>query len=228
MIPILLTRPEAQARATAEQLRAAGIAAPIEVAPLMRIEHLPLPAIPDGAALVLTSANGVAAWRAGGGTGWRDAFVVGARTAAAARDAGLRVRHVAADADALASAVPGDAGPVVHLHGAHVRGDLRGALTARGIAAESAIVYAQEARPLTWSARALIAAGPVLCPLYSPRTARLLAAALPEGGGGNLRVVALSAAVAAAAPVPPVATAARPDGAAMERAIIGAFDLICG
>lgn len=228
MIPILLTRPCGQSQATAARLRAQRPAAQIEMAPLIRIAHCVLPEVAAGEALILTSANAVAAWVAGGGAGARDAWVVGPRTAGAARAAGLRVRHVAPDAAALIDAVPEGVGPLVHLHGAHLRVDVAVALARRGFAARGVVVYDQEACPLTPAARAILAAGPVLCPLYSPRTARLLVAACPAGALGNLRAVCLSPSVAEALPVEVVAVAESPDGATLERAVIGALDRIGG
>ncbi len=217
-MPILLTRPRAQSETLAETLRAAG-AGRILIAPL--IEIVPgdrLPDVPGGA--LLTSANAARAWTTLNGRPGLPAWVVGPGTASAARAAGFDVRGVAPDATALASLVPPDAPPLVHLRGTVQRGDLAGALRARGISAIDAVLYDQEARSLTPAARALLEEGPVLVPLYSPRTAARLRTECPAALTGHLRVVALSDAVAAESPVPPLAVAATPDGPAMLRAIL--------
>ena len=217
-LPVLLTRPRPDGDRLAGILRANG-ADPVLVAPLLRI--VPggaLPALRGG--LLLTSANAVEAYVAAGGPPGLPAWTVGPRTAASARGAGLEVRGTAQDAEALARLVPRDAPPLVHLRGAVARGDLAGALRARGIDAVEAVIYAQEALPLPAEAAALIARGPVLAPLYSPRGATLLMQAVAQRMRANLRPVCLSGAVAAACAVPPLAVAERPDGKAMLAAIL--------
>ena len=217
-MPILLTRPRAQSEALADTLRAAG-AGPVLIAPLIEIAWGGrLPEVPGGA--VLTSGNAVRAWRALGGGSGLPAWVVGYGTAAAARAAGFDVRGVAPDAAALAATVPANAPPLVHLRGAVQRGDLAGALRSRGVVASDAVIYRQEARPLTTPALKMLAAGPTLVPLFSPRTAALFRSACPDDCLPHLRVVALSAAVAAESPVPPLRVADTPDGPAMLRAIL--------
>ncbi|MCK0169023.1 uroporphyrinogen-III synthase [Jannaschia sp. S6380] len=217
-LPILLTRPEAQARALAVRLAEAG-AGRIVISPLLRIVPVGrLPPAPE--AVLLTSANAVAVWRELGGPRGLPAWVVGYGTADLARAAGFELRGVAEDADGLARLVPDDAPPLVHLRGRVQRGDLPARLRGRGLSATDAVIYDQVARPLTAEARQAILGGAVLAPLYSPRTAALLAEMCPPGGLANLRPIALSEAVAQALPVPPVATADRPDGASMMRAIL--------
>lgn len=217
-LPVLLTRPLEDSERLARRLRAGG-AERVTIAPLIRI--VPCGVMPrlDGGVL-LTSGNAVAAYVAAGGRGGLPAWTVGPRTAALARAAGFDVRGVAADAASLARIVPQDAPPLVHLRGEVARGDLAGALRARGIAASEAAIYAQEALPLTDEATALVAAGPVLAPLYSPRAAAHLMAACPPGMRENLRPVCLARAVAEACAMAPLAVAVRPDGAAMVEAIL--------
>ncbi|WP_299814142.1 uroporphyrinogen-III synthase [uncultured Jannaschia sp.] len=217
-MPILLIRPRDQSEALAETLRAAG-AGRIVIAPLIAI--VPGDSLPDvaGGAL-LTSGNAVRAWVALGGRRGLPAWVVGPGTAAAARAAGFDVRGVVPDAAALTDRVPRDAPPLVHLRGAVQRGDLAGTLRARGLAAGDAVIYRQDALPLSPEARSLLAEGPALVPLYSPRTAAILRAECPGELRAHLRVVALSDAVAAESPVPPCGIAETPDGSAMLRTIL--------
>ncbi|WP_298429591.1 uroporphyrinogen-III synthase [uncultured Jannaschia sp.] len=215
-LPILLTRPRAAATSLAARLADTG--ATVLVSPLLELSPMgALPAISGG--VLLTSPAAVDAWTAMGGTGAWPAWVVGPETARRAAEAGFDVRGVAADAAALATLVPEDAPPLVHLRGEVQRGDLAGDLRARGRDATDAVIYRQTALGLTAPARALLRAGPTLVPLYSPRTATIFGTECPAGALGHVRAVCLSRAVAEAAPVRPVAMAARPDGQAMESAI---------
>ena len=214
--PVLLTRPLADARRFA-----AALGVPCVLAPLFEVAFL-RPA-PEARALLLTSANAVAAWVEGGGARGLPAWCVGPRTAARARAAGLDVRGVAATAEALARLVPADAPPLLHARGAAVRGDLAGRLRARGLRVGEAVLYEARPLPLSDEARALARAGPVLAPVFSPRGALRLGGAWPPEALGHLRAVALSPAVGRALPVPPVAVARRPDGGAMRQAVLDAM-----
>ncbi|TFL16587.1 uroporphyrinogen-III synthase [Jannaschia formosa] len=220
VLPVLLTRPAEASAPMATRLRALG--ASVVEAPLMRITFAE--ALPDLApGLIFTSRNGVAAYRALGGPGGRPVWCVGPRTGEAAEAAGLDLRGVAPDAEALAWAVPEGAPPLLHLRGAAQRGDLAAALRARGLAARDAVVYAQEALPLGPAARAVLERGAVV-PLYSPRSAALLAQACPDAAWERLRLLSLSPAVAAALPVASEIAEA-PDGAAMWALLLRVLDL---
>ena len=130
------------------------------------------------------------------------AWVVGKRTAAAARRAGHDVRHVAADADTLVEHLRAarPPGPLIHLRGDHARGDVAGRLARAGLDAGERVVYRQDAVPLTDAALALLGGSdPVILPLFSPRSAALVAARSGRPAA-PCRIVALSPAVAAAWP----------------------------
>ena len=228
---ILLTRPEAAARRFEAGLRAAGVAAPVVVAPLMRIVPDPGAVAAAGvgaaAALVFTSAEAVAV-AAAASPARPPAFCVGPATAAAARAAGYRAIPGGGDVAALAATILAapPAGPVLHLHGAHVRGNLARELAAAGLPARGVAVYEQRAQPLPAAGRRQLAApgARVLAPVFSPRSAVLLAAALPPPPRAALEVVAISPAAAAAfGKEPPVAVqvAARPDAEAVIAALAG-------
>ena len=225
-VPVLLTRPEADSLRLAAELPAGTHAI---VAPLLRIVFLPFDVarVPAAASLILTSGHGVAAWTASDG-GARGAWCVGPRTAEMAARAGLDLRGQAPTADALLDRIPADASPLVHLRGAHHRGAMVDRLRARGLRASALTAYRADACPLTPAALTALRDGPVVAPVFSPRTARLLSAACPIESRGNLRPVALSPAVAQALPVPPAAVAERPDGAAMRAAIQRVIDAILG
>lgn len=182
---VLLTRPQEQADRFAAALREeTGGTADILIAPLQRIDLLDLPPLPKAAALVFTSENGVRAYVAGNGPVDRLAYCVGDRTAEAARDAGLEALSAHGTAEDLTALIRSHApsGPLVHLHGRHVRGQLTATLQGEGIAITGQAVYEQHPLPLATSARAALLSGQsIVVPLFSPRSAHLFAEALPDG-----------------------------------------------
>lgn len=170
------------------------------ISPLIEISYAPeLPDLGEYDGLVATSAQAIAALVAGAAPLPRDmpCYAVGAATAQAARDAGLRAISADGDADALVSQVADLAAGqrVLHLHGTHTRGDVTARLRARGVRAEAAVAYDQRACPLGAEAKqALFGSTPVLVALFSPRTAALFAA--DYTGTAPLYVACMSAAVA--------------------------------
>lgn len=205
---LVLTRPAAQSAAFAAVLEQAmpGRFSPVLLAPLLEIERVASAVDLSGVAgLAFTSANGVEAFAAASPNRDLPALCVGAMTAAAARAAGFEARSAEGDVAALAALAaawwrPGS-GALLHVRGRHAAGDLVGALAARGIPARAAELYDQTRRPLTAEARSLIAAGgEVVVPLFSPRTARVLAAEL--AGLDLARLIAVGLSEAAVAPVP--------------------------
>lgn len=226
-IPVLLTRPAAAAdRFAAELSETFGGRIRIVASPLIAPIFL-APDLPQGAAgLVLTSEAGVEAarrLRAAGRALPVRAFCVGDRTAAAAREAGFDAVSAGGDADALVTMILSQdvAAPLLHLHGRDTRGDVALRLTKGGVRTSGHIVYEQVAQPLTAEARAVLdGEGPVLVPLFSPRTASLFAATGPHRAA--LWVVALSPAVAdalAGVPVARMVTADRPDAVSVREAL---------
>jgi len=223
--PVLFTRPRAQGDRFAADLRAVLGPVAVVTSPLLRPVVLH-PDRPEGGpwrGVILTSETGAAA-ASPHLRGWDlpvAAHCVGARTAAAAQEGGFSPDTVAPDAEALIAALRGTAGPLLHLRGREARGDIAARLTALGTRTDEVVVYAQEAGTLTDEARALLAgAGPVLVPLFSPRTAAILAGQGPFAAA--LWVAALSPAVAerAAALLPArMAVAARPDAGGMLAAV---------
>ncbi len=217
---LLMTRPEAASRAFVEALQAEGATDfDVVLSPLIDIAPAgPLPPLDGVAAVIFSSANGVAAFRALGGAAPLPAYCVGPATARAAREAGFEVRATCADADALVGHVPGvhPGGPVLHLRGEHARGAVVERLAHAGLESADAVIYRQPERPPTDAARAALSgARPVVAPVFSPRTGGILARNRAEA---PLLVAALSEAVAKAlAPLHSraVAVAARPDQAAM-------------
>ncbi|WP_372605047.1 uroporphyrinogen-III synthase [Actibacterium sp.] len=222
---LILTRPLAQSRDFAARFTARFPDVPVIVAPLMRIEA-GVPADPEGAAgIILTSVHAVAAAQ-----GWQvPAYCVGPRTTQAARAAGLNARDCGGDAEALIATILADrpAGPLVHLHGEHTRGDVAGRLTAGGIACHDRVVYRQIAQDFDENARlALAGPGRILLPLFSPRSAALAGQAC-AGAHAEIALAAISAATRHAwtGPAPVAeALAVRPDAEAMLEALAGLID----
>ena len=220
----LLTRPAAQSARFADALCARfGADSRIVIAPLMApvFLHPALPDIPFGA-LILTSETGAEAARRLSAEGIPlpiHAYCVGDRTAACAAAAGFMPFSAKGDANGLLTLIRQSApqGPLLYLRGTDSRGDVAKTLILAGIETCQAIVYTQIAQPLTPAAAALLArTDPVIVPLFSPRSARLLAALGPFKA--PLCVGALSPAVASAAAIlspATMVTAAHPDAANM-------------
>ncbi|WP_151719024.1 uroporphyrinogen-III synthase [Gemmobacter serpentinus] len=219
---ILLTRPLAEAERFADLIRASSPApAPdILISPLLAPEFL-CPSLPDRAfsALVLTSATAVEALRHLGPPRARHAFCVGPRTADAARAFGLQAISADGDAEALLDLILHHRPPpqLLHLHGEETRGDLARRLTDAGIETLSRVIYRQNAQPLSDAARYMLAGvAPVVLPVFSPRSAALLAAALQtQPARAPLHIVALSQATAvgfAGFPLDSLTIAAQPNG----------------
>lgn len=218
---ILLTRPAPQS-----DRFAAALGLRCLISALIAPRFL-APDIPPHDALILTSETGAEAAR---GLLPCRAYCVGDQTAATARALGFDAISAQGDAEALIALILTTAtGPLLHLRGREARGDIAARLTAAGIPTHEVIAYAQEERPLTPEAIiALRGQTPVVAPLFSPRSAALLAAeAVRIGATAPLCVVAMSQAVADAAraldPAPRVA--ARPDGNSMLEATRTALNL---
>ena len=233
MASILLTRPRAQSAALAEILSAEGWACLI--APMLEFQPLAAPPNLDArvaaaGALAFTSANGARAFAAINNNRDLQVFAVGDATAAAAREAGFQdVTSADGDAEALARLIqsaPPKRG-VLHIRGAHGRGDLTGRLDAAGVAAAEAVLYEMQAatRLSAGVSDALETGGVEAAAFYSPRTAKIFASLASKAGLAplsNLRAAAISP--AAAAPLADLGLrridiAERPDATAMLRAV---------
>lgn len=209
---ILVTRPRADAEELAKLLAARGHEALIE--PLLDIATLPGDAVAaDGAqALVFTSANGVRALieRNGGDVSALRAlpvYTVGDATARAAREAGFAdVVSASGDVNSLAELIVArvrpDVGPLLHVAGSDVAGDLAGQLAQKGFTLTRAALYqATKADSLSADAVEALKRGEVKAVLfYSPRTASAFAALAGEIAPalGRATAICLSPAVAEA------------------------------
>jgi uroporphyrinogen-III synthase len=222
---LLLTRPKPQSDRFALQLRAAlGEGLAVVVSPIMRIE--PVTDLPDVFrydGLILTSENAVNCLPKADPNQFIPVYCVGDRTALAAQTRGYSAISAGGAADDLVALValcePG--GSLLHLHGEHTRGDVAGKLGARGLTVEGHVAYRQIANPLTEEAKCILEGkGPVVVPLFSPRSAKLFCAQIHQGA--QLFVAALSSAVLDVVPPENVAKAVvadTPNGTAMIRAV---------
>lgn len=195
---LLLTRPEPRSSEfLARCERALGERIPAVISPVMAIvPRDEAPPLDDYATLVVTSASALDVFGDGGLSGRRVA-TVGDATAARARRMGARAEALGPDIETFVANADRLAPPCLHLRGVHAAGDLAGRLNALGIAAAEAIVYDQAARPLSRAARQLLAGeGRVVAPVFSARSATLLAHAAPIRA--PVDVVAMSETVAAA------------------------------
>lgn len=195
---LLITRPAPDGERLA---KAVAVRSPVPFdtiySPAIRIVDEPVVVDTPPAGLVLTSANGaLVAGRVPGLTGL-PTWCVGDHTADVARRNGLKAISAGRDADALVGLILAQRpiGPLLHLHGVHVRGEVAVRIAAGGIPCRSAVAYRQEAQVMNDSAlSALNGVRPVILPVYSPRTGRIIAQQGPFSA--PLHIVAISAAAA--------------------------------
>lgn len=195
-----MTRPRAASDRFVASLPADLVAqVAVILSPVMEIAPRPMGHLPDHAGVILTSQAAVAVAAAGMPDRAAPAYCVGRATTAAARAAGWQAQEMGPDADALVTAMIArrPAGPFVHLRGGHTRGEVAARLTAAGLRCDDYVIYDQPARPLTPEAAQALAGRCCVAPVFSPRSAALLAERM-VGDGRDLHLLALSPAVAAA------------------------------
>lgn len=189
---ILLTRPRAQSLRFAEGLTGAKLV----ISPVLEIVHLPFATdvrTYDG--LIFTSENGIRAAAANSDLKGLTGYAVGERTADVGAEFGMTLRAAAGSADDLVASILADRpiGPLLHLHGAHSRGDVARRLKSAEIETDSVVVYDQKACPLSAEALAILdETGVVIVPLFSPRTAALLGQ-MCQGARAGLVLIGISA-----------------------------------
>jgi uroporphyrinogen-III synthase len=225
---LLLTRPAAQSARFASQLEdSLGSGWRIVTSPLLDIRFLS-PAMPKGRfpVVVFTSEAGVAGFARLSGERGAQAWCVGPRTAQVAQAEGFDTLDGGGDAPTLLQRILATdrPGPILVVRGDVQATDIAGKLRLAGLEAQDLTVYAQMPVPLNSEATALMQdARAVMAPLFSPRTASLLAAdPAVLHRNAPLWVVALSGNVAEAARAmrpDRCVTAARSDADAMIDAI---------
>lgn len=195
---IILTRPAPASGSVAQQLRDKLGDVDVIVAPLLDIRPITgLPPLERYKALIFTSANGVDQFCAQSERRDLPCFAVGEATAARAKEHGLSAEVFGPDAAGMIRTLLAKQvkGPLLHLRGAHARGDIAENLTFSGCQTDDAVIYEQWPVALSDQAKAaLTKPNSVIVPLYSPRTARLFAR--EHAGQAPLFVAALSSAVA--------------------------------
>ncbi len=189
---LLVTRPRDDAEAFAGLLRARGHEAII--APVMEVHFIPGAQLTcQGVQAVLaTSANGIRALAQRMERRDLTVYAVGPQTAEAARMAGfVPVINASGDSAQLVETVAGQADPkngvLLHAAGAETAGRVKQALTARGFAVETVVLY--EALPATQLPEAALEAlknsalDGVL--LFSPRSAKTFATLVQQAKLGE-------------------------------------------
>ncbi|MEM9320111.1 MAG: uroporphyrinogen-III synthase [Pseudomonadota bacterium] len=198
---ILLTRARAQSERFAEHTKPL---AETRIIPLLEI--LPtgeIPPLGGFSGLIFTSENAVRLVAEAEAARGMAAWCVGKRTGQIAAGLGFRAHTAGGTAEDLVSGIVAakPAGPLIHLHGRHTRGNIAARLTSQGIATAAAEIYDQRAvRPAQPLAR-LAQNRPVFVPLFSPRSAVLFSDAI-GAPIGDWRPLCLSAAVHGALPGP--------------------------
>lgn len=206
---LLLTRPAPAARRFVAALARPGL--PVLISPVLRIQPVAhdTARLAGARGLVLTSVHALEA--AGPGRG-RPAICVGPATASAARAAGFDVTEGPGDAARMLPLLAGLGAGWMHPHGRHI---------AQILPVPGMVVYDQLPETLSDAARAALGGrAPVILPLFSPRSARLLAQQAGQAVA-PLWLAPISAAAAAAwtGPAARVAVAPTPDAAGMRAAI---------
>src|SRR5674476_1198200 len=164
---IAVTRPQADGERSATALRARGHH--VLVAPLLRVGPVAADLAGGWAAVIITSANALAALAAHparAALSKLPVFAVGRRSADAARAAGFSdVTSAGGDVRDLVRLIAechDDAkGPLLYLAGEDRAADLIGELSTHGIAAEMAVVYRAAAVPFSDALIAALEAGEV-------------------------------------------------------------------
>ncbi|MEM6727637.1 MAG: uroporphyrinogen-III synthase [Pseudomonadota bacterium] len=195
----LVTRPQPEAARFAQRVeREMGMGCLLS--PLLKIIPLSPPdQLGDARGVILTSARGAEALGRWGVEKETPCFAVGDKTAKAAQSLGFQPTVAHGDAESLLALLLDlrPAHPLIHIRGAHSRGDIARRLTEAGLPCREIIAYRQVKQGLTEAAREALGGGqPVIAPLFSPRTAEALRAALPPGA--RPLIAALSPAVAQA------------------------------
>ncbi|KQY97951.1 hypothetical protein ASD45_18350 [Pseudolabrys sp. Root1462] len=162
---IVLTRPQDDSERTAAALRAHGHE--VLIAPLLRIETVPVDLRQRYGAVVITSANAAAAIAGHPACATLSAlalFAVGKRSGDAARAVGFTNIHVAGgDIEDLTRLIaeqrPDARAPLLYLAGEDRSGDLVGDLAVHGIAAELVVIYRAVPQPFPAELTAALQSG---------------------------------------------------------------------
>ncbi len=240
MTPLaLLTRPRPDSKALAALLQKQGVSSLIEpVIEILPLAGAKLPKLSDMQALLLTSTNGVRALVALLGPPPEarhiPLLVVGSASANAAWKTGFTdVRTANGDVTALAALareqLDPTAGPLLHIAGSKVAGDLAGELQRGGFEVRRQVLYeGRQSVALSPASHEALREGKINMVLFfSPRSAhafvRLVRAAALESALAQSAAICLSANVAEAAEAVAwrrVRTARKPEQAALLEEVV--------
>ena len=225
---LLLTRPQNDAQAFAQEVLSHQPAAQIFISPVLTITPIgTLPDLSAYAAVVFTSRHAVACFVHAPIPKKMTCFAVGEATAEVAKKLGFSVINSAGAAQDLILLVQKTeaAGPLIHPHGQHARGQIATTLTKKGIPCAECVIYDQIETPLSIQARALLTQPQaLLVPVFSPRSARLLQRYGPLPNGSE--IIAISQTVAACFSTQPhikTTVACHPNRGAMLKAVLRRF-----
>lgn len=196
--PLLLTRPAEASARFSKLWRKDFPEASVVIAPVTEI--LPVPHVTRDDTPIFTSSWAPNFIRCKGQN--ITAWCVGARTAEVAKAQGFSPKIADGTAESLVTEIiaSGEKGAFIHYRGRETRGEVTRRLSEAGLSCSETIVYEQKATPISEEGRALLMSpGPVLIPIFSPRSAQRLAKAI-EGAQlrAHLYIAAMSSAVAQA------------------------------
>ncbi len=178
---ILVTRPLTQANEFRQIL---GQGARVVISPVIEIRYSDF-SVQTGVyqTLIFASRNAVNAAARCMDLHGLNAIAVGDRTALAATGQGMISVSAGGNADDLVERViaANPEGKVLFVRGRHSRGEIADLLNSRGIETDSVIAYDQIQTKLTAEACELLGGdAPVIIPLFSPRSAKLVASEVTE------------------------------------------------
>jgi len=152
--------------------------------------------------LIFASQHAVQSMKGVAGLSGKPAFAVGEHTAMAASELGLAVIASDGNADDLVARIIAERPPgkLLFVRGVHSRGDIENRLNNSSLETDSIVTYDQNEQPLSVRAIELLrGARPVILPLFSPRSAALMARKASEcSAAAPLILITMSAAVLAA------------------------------
>ena len=207
---ILITRPREDAERLAADFEAQGFDTMIE--PMLTIDFVEDPGFSTNGvqAILLTSANGARALGRTSAPRDMQVLAVGEKTAEAARAQGFtEIETAAGNVEALAGlaaeSLDPAKGPVIHVSGRDVAGDLAGSLAARGFTYSRHVLYkARAAETFSEPLIDALSAGDIAAVVfYSARTAATFVMLAKQAGlaasAGSMTAFCVSEAVAEAA-----------------------------
>ena len=176
---IIITRPEHAARRAADYLASRGPGdLEVLISPVLTI--VPLDVEPDLSrhdGVILTSENAVRSMMTTDIPPGMTAYCIGERTAAIAASRGFEARQAGSSSESLVALIRQlqFAGSLVYLRGRHVAADIAGMLRRSGLTVDEVVLYDQARTGLSPEAWRALETASCIIPLFSARTARIVA-----------------------------------------------------